>query len=91
MHNASHNSRKTPTEILFVWLQGQTIEVPDVKEESGSGRASALGVSFLLVEFPEDSAGHCTTIWLLQISARPPRHCVGAALQFDPPLHFMNL
>jgi hypothetical protein len=38
-----------------------------------------------LVEFPEDSAGHCTTIWLLQISARPPRHRVGAALHFDPP------
>jgi hypothetical protein len=28
---------------------------------------------------------HCTTIWLLQISARLPRHRVGAALHFDPP------
>jgi hypothetical protein len=44
-----------------------------------------------VVEFPEDTAEHCTILGPLQISGRAPRRRVGAVLHLDPPLHFTDL
>jgi hypothetical protein len=46
MHKASHNASNTLTEMLLAWLQGQTIEVPDVKEVSGPSSAHGVSMTF---------------------------------------------